>query len=228
MLGRPGRRDVRPSPAGDGSLRLSAENTRRIRGTPRVSVGRFAVLRSCGEGVPVGVFVPGRMSRPAVRADRVGPSRGARVDPYVRKRPPVSRALAPAASTVGLLSCAGHHPRGDVPTARGGVAAAAARPPGQALACPCCPHAPGPEAHGQRVGPDDASREAVAKDHRVPLTGRGPGAGSGAAAATPPRALNRHRDNAIGSLDHPTSPTAKPGTPHLSVGRSMVIPPQHR
>jgi len=56
------------------------------------------------------------------------------------------------------------------------------RPPGQASASPCCPLTPEPAGSRSRVDPDDALREAVAKDHRVPLTGRGPGACSGAGA----------------------------------------------
>ena len=48
-----------------------------ILGTPKVSVGRFCSLRSCGEGVPVGVLssLDERwMSRLAVGADRACPS----------------------------------------------------------------------------------------------------------------------------------------------------------
>ena len=144
----------------------------------------------------------------------VGVTRTCRPD--VRKRP--RKPSVPRRRFTVDCRCADHNPRGEVPTGRGGVAAAAARPPGQALACPCCPHAPGPEAPGQGMGPDDASREAFAKDQRVPLTGRGPGAGSGAAGETPPPALARHRDNAIGPLDHPTSPTESRGEPESYLG----------
>ena len=171
------------------SLPTQAPEDRPKSGTPKVSVGRFCSLRSCREGVTVGIlFLVGcEMDEPARCAGRpcqpVGVTGTCRPD--VRKRP--RKPSVPRRRFTVDCRCADHNPRGEVPTGRGGVAAAAARPPGQALACPCCPHAPGPEARGQGMGPDDASREAFAKDQRVPLTGRGPGAGSGAAGETPPR-----------------------------------------
>ena len=111
---------------------------------------------------------------------------------------------------------------------RAGVVAAVARPPGQALACPCCRLAPGPEAPGQGMGPMMLRAKRLRRIVGVPLTGRGPGVGSGAAATTPATGaepLPGQPDRLVRS--HRLHP-ARSRADLVSVGSWTVIPPQHR